>query len=178
MFEDFFRVHVRGVDGKTVVMDKTNVDYQVAGGTLRVIGLSDLGKAANADDGIHYDDCYQEDRDNQIDIILAGDATAARNVENVEIPSLDGDYRAFYNPGGPGPEPFQDVHYTAPGPQDLEPVTIALDDPMRVSRDAQSADPPFWKFVVVFTVAIGLVFAMFVMFRRWMRHRRAERSAR
>ena len=34
------------------------------------------------------------------------------------------------------------------GLPDLEPVTIALDDPMRVSRDAQTADPPFWKFVV------------------------------
>lgn len=69
MFEDFFRVRVRGTDGHTVVMDRTGVDYQVAGGTLRVIGLSDLGRAAAAEDGVHYDDCYQEDRDNQIDII-------------------------------------------------------------------------------------------------------------
>jgi hypothetical protein len=30
---------------------------------------------------------------------------------------------------------FPDVRYSAPGPPDLEPVVIALDDPMRVSRD-------------------------------------------
>lgn len=49
---------------------------------------------------------------------------------------LFGDFgnRAFYNPGGPGPEPFEGVRYTAPGPPDLEPVVIALDNPMRVSR--------------------------------------------
>lgn len=34
------------------------------------------------------------------------------------------------------PEPFEGVRYTAPGPPDLEPVIIALDDPMRVSRAA------------------------------------------
>ena len=101
---------------------------------LRVVGLSDLGEAEDPEDGVYYDDCYQEDRDNYIDIILAGDETAARSVTFVEIPSLEGGYRAFYNPGGPGPKPFQDVRYTAPGPPDLEPVVIALDDPMRVSR--------------------------------------------
>jgi hypothetical protein len=176
MFGDFFRVHVRGAAGNTVVIDKTGVDYRVAGGTLRVIGLSDLGRTASADDGSRYDGCYQEDRDNQIDIILAGDSSAARNVEAVEIPSLEGGYHAFYNPGGPGPEPFADVTYTAPGQPDLEPVTIALDDPMRVSRAAETADPPFWKFVVVFLVAIGLAFGTFLLVRRWIwEGRTAER---
>jgi hypothetical protein len=84
-----------------------------------------------------------EDRDNYIDIILAGDPAAARNLTHVEIPSLDGGYSAFYNPGGPGPEPFEGVRYTAPGPPDLEPVVLALDDPMRVSRDA-TANSPVW----------------------------------
>jgi hypothetical protein len=65
---------------------------------------------------------------------LVGDEAAARSVTFVEIPSLEGGYRAFYNPGGPGPEPTPDVRYTAPGLPDLEPVVIALDDPMRVSR--------------------------------------------
>jgi hypothetical protein len=135
MFEDFFRVHVNGSSGETVMMDKVGVEYQVAGGSLRIVGLSDLGRADNPDSGIYYDDCYQEDRDNYIDIILVGDEAAARNITFVEIPALEGGgYRAFYNPGGPGPEPFEGVSYTAPGPPDLEPVVIALDDPMRVSR--------------------------------------------
>jgi hypothetical protein len=136
MYEDFFRVHVNGADGETVLLEEVGVDYAVAGGTLRVIGLSDLGAMQDPDEGVFYDDCYTEDRDNYIDIILVGDEQAARNVTFVEIPSLEGGYRAFYNPGGPGPEPFEGVRYTAPGPPDLEPVIIALDDPMRVDRAA------------------------------------------
>jgi hypothetical protein len=136
MYEDFFRVHVNGADGETVLLEEVGVEYQVAGGTLRVVGLSDLGQRENPDEGIYYDDCYAEDRDNYIDIILVGDEEAARNITFVEIPSLEGGYRAFYNPGGPGPEPFEGVRYTAPGPPDMEPVIIALDDPMRVDRAA------------------------------------------
>ena len=136
MYEDFFRLHAIGEDGRTVLLDEVGVDYDVAGGTLRVVGLSDLGQRADPSNGVFYDGCYAEDRDNYIDIILVGDEAAARNVTFVEIPSLEGGYRPFYNPGGPGPEPFEGVRYTAPGPRDLEPVIIALDDPMRVDREA------------------------------------------
>ncbi|MBT8215225.1 MAG: phospholipase, partial [Acidimicrobiia bacterium] len=101
-----------------------------AGGTLRVLGLADLGQAE--DQGATYDLCYQEDADNYIDIILIGDQAAARSITHVEVPAGDG-YLPLYNPGGPGPAPFPGVRYTAPGPRDLEPVIIALDDPMRVS---------------------------------------------
>ena len=136
MYEDFFRLHVDGPDGETVLLEEVGVDYAVAGGTLRVVGMSDLGPKEDPDEGVFYDDCYTEDRDNYIDIILVGDEEAARNITFVEIPSLEGGYSAFYNPGGPGPEPFEGVRYTAPGPPDLEPVIIALDDPMRVDRAA------------------------------------------
>lgn len=132
-YEDFFRLHATGPDGETVLMTEVGVDYELDGGTLRVVGLSDLGRAANGDD-IHYDDCYFEDSDNYIDIILEGDEAAARGLTFLEIPAgEDDDYLSFYNPGGPGPEPFPEVTYNAPGPRDLEPIIIALDDPMRVS---------------------------------------------
>lgn len=136
MYEDFFRVHVIGLDGETVLLEEVGVEYPVAGGTLRVVGLADLGQKENPDEGIFYDGCYAEDRDNYIDIILVGDEEAARNITFVEIPALEGGYSPFYNPGGPGPEPFEGVRYTAPGPRDLEPVIMALDDPMRVDRAA------------------------------------------
>jgi len=138
MFEDFFRIHARGPDDEVVLLEKVGQEYVVADGTLRIIGLSDLGQKENPDEGIFYDDCYAEDRDNYIDIILVGDEAAARNITHVEIPSLEGGYNAFYNPGGPGPEPFDGVRYTAPGPADLEPVINALDNPMRVSREAKN----------------------------------------
>ena len=108
-YEDFFRVHARGVNGETVLLESTGDDYKVDGGTLRILGLSDLGQAIDEGNGIFYDDCYSEDRDNYIDIILSGDLDAARSVTHVEIPSLAGGYRAFYNPGGPGPEPFEGI---------------------------------------------------------------------
>jgi len=117
------------------MLEDVGVDYAVSGGTLRVVGLSDLGRRADADAGIYYDDCYREDRDNYIDIILVGDEAAARKITFVEIPGREGGYNPFFNPGGPGPTPFEGVRYAAPGPPDLEPVVIALDDPMRVDRD-------------------------------------------
>jgi len=68
---------------------------------------------------------------------LTGNEVAARNITFLEIPSLAGGYSAFYNPGGPGTTPTPDVIYSQPGPPDLEPVIMALDDPMRVSYDAR-----------------------------------------
>ena len=138
MFEDFFRIHANGSNGELVLLEKVGQEYLVAGGTLRIVGLSDLGQKENPDEGIFYDDCYAEDRDNYIDIILVGDEAAARNITHIEIPSLEGGYSAFYNPGGPGPEPFDGVRYTAPGPADLEPVINALDNPMRISREPKN----------------------------------------
>ena len=136
-YDDFFRIHARGEDGESVLLENAGQDYAVDGGTLRVLGLSDLGQAVDEESGVFYDDCYSEDRDNYIDIILSGDLDAARSVTHVEIPSLAGGYQAFYNPGGPGPEPFEGIRYSEPGPADLEPVIIAIDDPMRVSRSIQ-----------------------------------------
>ena len=53
-----------------------------------------------------------------------------------------GDYLPLYNPGGPGPEPFPGVRYSEPSPYDLEPVVIALDDPLRVSNGHSSLGGP------------------------------------
>jgi hypothetical protein len=134
-FTTFFRIHATGPDGTDVVIDSVGTPVAVAGGTLTVVGISDLGLPGNADADVYLDDCYVEDRDNYLDVILSGDEAAARSITELEIPALDGGYRAFYNPGGPGQSPTPGVRYTAPGPARLQPVTIALDDPMRVTRD-------------------------------------------
>ena len=131
-FETFFRIHAVGEDGEDVLIEEAGVSYAVRGGTLRVVGLAELG--AREGGGVVYDGCYDEDRDNYIDIILAGDEAAARSITHLEIPSLEGGYGAFYNPGGPGSTPFDGVTYSSPGPRDMEPVIIALDDPMWVTR--------------------------------------------
>ena len=92
-------------------------------------------------------------------------------IEAVEIPSLAGGYRAFYNPGGPGPEPFPGVTYTAPGPPDVQPVTMALDDPMRVSRDA-AANSPTWRVVGLAAAILAVLLLVVAYWRRgWTRPR-------
>lgn len=128
-FERHFRLHAKGTGGGTVLIEKTGLDYTVAGGRLRVLGLSDLGRKAPV-----YDACYVEDRDNYIDIILEGDLAAAGSIVYVEIPTAE-PYAPFFNPGGPGATPTDGVRYTSAGPHDLEPVIDALDEPMRVSRE-------------------------------------------
>lgn len=129
-FERFFRLHLRQPDGTPLVVERAGVEYTAAGGKLRVVGLADLGRAASNE--VSYDDCYLEDWDNYIDIVLDGDEAAMRTLMAVEIPAT-GPYGAFYNPGGPGNAPTPGVRYTAPGPAQVQPVTIALDDPMTVN---------------------------------------------
>jgi hypothetical protein len=126
-FSRYFRLQARGPHGRTVLLTRTNLDYRLPGGTVRILGLADLGRKQS-----HYDDCYREDKDNQIDIVLAGDARAVRRITAVEIPA-SGRYSPFYNPGGPGNDPTPGVRYTAPGPPQAQPVTDALDNPMTVT---------------------------------------------
>jgi hypothetical protein len=126
-FSRYFRLHVRGAGGRDVVVSKANVDYSVGGARLRVLGLADLGRRSST-----YDDCYREDKDNYIDIVLGGSAAAARRVTSVEIPAA-GAYSPFFNPGGPGSSPTPGVRYTAPGPSQRQKVTVALDNPLTVS---------------------------------------------
>lgn len=131
-YERFFRVHAKAADGTEVLLEKVGIDHSVQGGIIRVVGLADLGRAASSE--IIYDDCYVEDWDNYIDIVLDGDEAAMRSIVSVEIPA-SGAYGAFFNPGGPGNNPTDGVRYTAPGAPQVQPVTIALDDPMTVSYD-------------------------------------------
>lgn len=132
-YSRFFRVHVEGDDGSVTTLDEAGRTYVVDGAELRVEGLADLGVAADA-----YTDCYREDRDNYIDIILSGDEAAARKVVAVEIPST-GAHDPLYNPGGPGNDPSPDVRYTAPSPPILQDVIMAIDDPMTVTYPADAA---------------------------------------
>ena len=125
-FENHFRVRVQ--DGADEIwLTETGQEYPTSVGNIIIHGLADLGAT---DDPLN--DAYVEDHDNQIDIIMSGDEAAMRLITHVEIPAA-GDYLPFYNPGGPGNDPTVGVTYTMPGPYDLEPVIMALDDPMTVT---------------------------------------------
>ena len=126
-YESFFRVNAKAAGGGTVALTSAGEDYAVAGGDLRVEGLADLGLKQDS-----YNDCYREDKDNQIDIILSGDLDAARSVTSVEIPGTDG-YGPLYNPGGPGSNPVPGFLYSSASPPIDQPVMMALDNPMTVT---------------------------------------------
>jgi hypothetical protein len=89
-----------------------------------VLGLADLGRPTG--ESVAYDECYVEDVDDYVDIILAGDEAAARSVTHVEVPA-ERDNPPLYSPGGPGPEPFPEARYTATSPPDFEPVITSPD---------------------------------------------------
>jgi hypothetical protein len=126
-FERYFRLRVRTADGKTRFITRANRDYRVGGGTLRVVGLADLGPKQAG-----YDDCYGEDRDNQIDIVIDGDRRAVRRITHIDIPG-SGRYDPLFNPGGPGNDPTPGVRYTVGSPAISQPVIRALKDPMTVT---------------------------------------------
>lgn len=126
-FSRFFRVIAIDGAGREVLITESGVDYRIDGAVLRVEGLADLGVRQDA-----YDECYVEDKDNQIDIILSGDESAMRAITRVQMPS-SGAYSPVYNPGGPGSDPVPGVRYSAPSPPiDVE-VYQGLDDPLQVT---------------------------------------------
>ena len=125
-FSRYFRLHARG-RVHDIVLSATNHTYRIAGHALRILGLADLGPKQP-----QYDDCYREDKDNYIDIVIAGEADAVSRITSVEIPAA-GAYSPFFNPGGPGNDPTSGTPYTSPGPSQLEPVWVTLDNPMTVT---------------------------------------------
>lgn len=126
-YDKFFRVDAVTRSGQTVRLTRAGHTYFIDGHPLRVVGLADLGRKES-----HYGDCYTEDGDNYIDIVLDGSEAAARRITTVEIPST-GRYAPLYNPGGPGHDPAPGVHYSAPSPPISQPVIMALDNPMTVT---------------------------------------------
>ena len=128
-FARIFRLQAKSSAGATVTLTQTGKDYLIDGARVQVVGLADLGKKQDT-----YDDCYVDDRDNYIDVILDGDRAAVERITTVEIPST-GAYTPLYNPGGPGNNPAPGVRYSAPSPPISQQVTNALDDPMTVTRN-------------------------------------------
>ncbi len=112
-----------------IVVKKQGKTYDVDGYELRVVGLADLGPKQGT-----YDDCYAEDHDNQIDIVLDGDLKAVKRIRHLLIPSR-GQYDPLYNPGGPGNDPTPGVPYSAGSPYIRQPVTIDTDNELSVYYD-------------------------------------------
>jgi hypothetical protein len=144
-YDNFFQVQVRNDAGELVLIEDAGVEYTVDGDTIEVVGLAELGVPGQVVDG---NDCYADDKDNQIDIILKGDVGAMRKITGVRVPSQepagahtpDG-YWQFYNPGGPSNDPTPGTTYVQGSPDHTVLVTQALDDPMTVTYiDLRTSD--------------------------------------
>jgi hypothetical protein len=126
-FERYFQLIARAPGGRKVVIRKQGRTYRIGKGWLRVVGLAELGKKQRS-----YGQCYQEDHDNQIDVIIDGSPDAVRRIRLLRLPGT-GKYDPMYNPGGPGTTPTPGVRYTAPSPPINQPVTIDLKNRMNVT---------------------------------------------
>ncbi len=126
-FSRYFKLIAKTRSGKRVAITRAGRNYRIDGYRLKVIGLADVGRKQSS-----YDDCYDEDHDNQIDIILNGNRRAVNRIKQLIIPAQNG-YRPLYNPGGPGNDPTPGVSYTAPSPRIVQKVTNALANPMTVT---------------------------------------------
>jgi len=127
-----YRKHFRLVaienDGTRVRLVEPGRTYYVDGHPIRIEGLADLGVKKDA-----YDDCYQEDSENQIDVILSGSVKAAKRITILQIPARGDGYSPLYSDGGPGNNPVPGVRYTAPSPRHSVQIIDGLRDPMRVT---------------------------------------------
>lgn len=137
-FEKYFRLLATLPTGETLILNETGKEYQVGNaGSVKILGLADLGLKKDT-----YDLCYMEDKDNQIDVCLAGDEAAIRLITGLELPVCNktadplGQYKGLYNPGGPGNDPTPGVNYTQPFSYQLQDVKMALDIPLVTSYNS------------------------------------------
>jgi hypothetical protein len=137
-FSRFFQLTATGRNGNSLTISTSNQTIKVNGGTLKVKGIADLGTGLSADPSYSY----QEDHDNQFDIIIkASSPKAIRSLEAVVLPDpRNGTHSPIYNPGGPGTAPRPDYNYTQPSPGQTINVEFALKDPATVSWADQQLD--------------------------------------
>lgn len=123
----FYLQHKDKLTGIVTDLKKSNHKYCFFKGYVEIIGLADLGLKQNS-----YNDTYIEDHDNQIDIIVKGDESVIVDIVSLVIPSQNS-YTKFYNPGGPGPTPFDNIIYTNPSEYQVVNIINNLENPKTVS---------------------------------------------
>ena len=139
-FARYFRLEARNANGQIVAIDRDGVTYDLGPGigSLKVLGLAELGAPANGTTSV-YGPYYREDHDNLIDIVLSGDEAAIRSLVNVVLPTaaVTG-YSDIYTPGGPGTTPTPGTIYTKPALPQTIAIDVKLDEQGTVSHAAQT----------------------------------------
>lgn len=135
-FSNFFQLTALGRHGETLTISNPGQKIRVKGGTIEIKGIADLGTGLSASPSY----TYQEDHDNQFDVIIkASSPKAARALQDVILPDPRlGTHSPIYNPGGPGTTPNPAYNYTQPSPGQTIAIEAAIDDPITVSWAAQT----------------------------------------
>ena len=111
-FSQYFQINAKRADGSLQKISSANKRYEVNGGTVKVLGIADLGQGKD----VESDYLYSEDHDNQFDIIIkASSRKAAASLKNVILPDPRlGTHSPIYNPGGPGSSSDRSTTFTEP----------------------------------------------------------------
>lgn len=126
----FYLQHKNPITGEITDLKKSNYKYLFDNCTkyVEIIGLADLGIKQSS-----YNQTYIEDHDNQIDIVLKGDQSVVENIFSLIVPSDGNEYTKFYNPGGPGPTPIENIIYTMPSEYQKIDIINNIENPNSVS---------------------------------------------
>jgi len=130
-YEKYFYLQYKNpITGEITDLKKSNHKYLFNNETtyVEIIGLADLGAKQ-----LSYNQTYIEDHDNQIDIVLKGDKSVVENIISLVVPSDGNEYTKFYNPGGPGPTPIENIKYTLPSEYQKIDIINNLENPNCVS---------------------------------------------
>lgn len=129
-FETLFFLEATLADGSTMSLTETNVAYDLGVGVVTILGLAETGGNADYDP---YDDCYYDDRDNIIDVVLVGDKAAVQLITKVKHdPTIEG-YTPFFNPGAVGRDGGGSLRYTTGSVAHECEVSQNIDDPQQVN---------------------------------------------
>ena len=127
-FSQYFQINAKKADGSLQKISSANKRFEVNGGTVKVLGIADLGQGKD----VESDYLYSEDHDNQFDIIIkASSRKAAASLKNVILPDPRlGTHSPIYNPGGPGSSSDRSTTFTEPNGGQV----ISIENAVKVSN--------------------------------------------
>ena len=135
-FDKFFKLVAKQEDGTKSEISVANKKYKVKGGTLKVLGIADLGQGKE----VENENTYSEDHDNQFDLIVrASSRKAAKSLKEVVLPDPRlNTHSPIYNPGGPGTDLSNKATFTEPNGGQIIEIENAIKNPNTVSWASQN----------------------------------------
>ena len=137
-FSKYFKIKATKSDGTSFEISTSNKKYKVSGGSVKILGIADLGQG----ESVENEFTYLEDHDNQFDVIIkASNQKAASSLKKVILPDPRlGTHSPIYNPGGPGSSSEATAAFTEPNGGQAIQIENAIKSPNTVSWASQVLD--------------------------------------